>query len=222
MTLVGIVGGTGDLGKALAIHLAKKNDVLLGSRIFEKAQSTVETIRKEKNHPYLEERLKPAENLAVVKSCDILLLTVPHENAFETVSKLSGDFRGSQILISAVANVLKKGEEFVADQDLSGKSFAQKISEIVPPSVKIAVAFQTVPANILYKEKQISSDVLVSADEVETYESVSAIVRDIEGLRPLYLGSLLLSGEIERLTALLLNVGKRNKLKSPTLKFASF
>ena len=67
MTLIGIIGGTGDLGTALAIHLAKNNDVLLGSRNLEKAQSTVETIRREKNHPYLWQSLKPTENLEVVR-----------------------------------------------------------------------------------------------------------------------------------------------------------
>ncbi|HXQ92462.1 MAG TPA: NAD(P)-binding domain-containing protein [Nitrososphaerales archaeon] len=222
MTLIGIIGGTGDLGTALAIHLAKKNDVLLGSRILEKARSTVETIRKEKNHTYLEQNLKPCENLEVVRGCEILLLTVPHENAFETVSKLSGDFRGNQVLISAVAAVAKRGEEFVVDEDPSGKSFAEKIKEIVPITVKVAAAFQTIPANIMYKEREISSDVLVSTDDIATFASVSTLVRNIDGLRPLYLGSLRLAGEIERLTALLLNIGKRNKLKSPTLKFESF
>jgi len=222
MTLIGIIGGTGDLGTALAIHLAKNNEVLLGSRSLDKAQSTVRTVKTEKSRPYLEERLKPSENLEVVKSCDVMLLTVPHENAFATMKGLSGDFRGNQVLISTVAAVSKIGEEFVVDEDPSGRSFAQKISEIVPQSVKVAAAFQTVPANVLYKEKDISADVLVSTDGVATYESVSALVRDIEGLRPLYLGSLRLSGEIERLTSLLLNVGRRNKLKSPTLKFASF
>src|SRR5579864_3089111 len=196
MTLIGIIGGTGDLGTALAIHLAKKNEVLLGSRNLEKAKSTVETVRREKNHPYLEQRLRPTENLEVVRSCDVLLLTVPHENAFATVDGLSGDFRGNQILISAVAAVAKKGGEFVSDEDPSGKSFAQQISEIVPTTVKVAVAFQTVPASILYKERKITADVLVSTDDTGTYDSVSALVRDIEGLRPLFLGSLQLAGEI--------------------------
>jgi len=222
MALVGIIGGTGDLGTALAIHLAKKHEVLLGSRILEKARSTVETVRNEKNHPYLLDRLKPCENIEVVERSDILLLTVPHENAFETVKNLADHFRGNQVLISTVAAVAKKGEEFVVDQDSSGKSFAEKISETVPPTVRVAAAFQTVPANILYKEKEISADVLVAVDKEATYDSVSDLVKDIDGLRPLYLGSLKLAGEIEGLTALLLNIAKRNKLKSPTLKFASF
>ena len=222
MTLVGIIGGTGDLGTALAIHLAKKNEVLLGSRSFEKALTAVKIIKSEKNYLYLDNHLKPAENLDLVKTCDVLLLTVPHDNAIETIESLSQYFRGNQVLISTVAAVIKKGDEFNAFEDPSGKSFAQRISERIPSSVKIAVAFQTVPANVLYKEREISSDVLVSTDEIETYEKVAVLIKEIEGLRPLYLGSLEQSGEIERLTAMLLNVGKRNKLKSPTLKLASF
>ena len=130
----------------------KRNEVLLGSRSFEKALTAVKIIKSEKNYQYLENHLKPAENLDIVKTCDALLLTVPHDNAIETMESLSQSFRGNQLLISTVAAVTKKGEEFIAVEDPSGKSFAQRISERIPSSVKIAVAFQTVP-RIFYTKR---------------------------------------------------------------------
>jgi 8-hydroxy-5-deazaflavin:NADPH oxidoreductase len=195
---------------------------MLGSRSLEKAKSAVDEIISEKNRDYIKNNLKSAENVSVASGCDILILTVPHENALETVRSLSARFRGNQTLISAVASVTKKGEEFTSSNGSNGMSYAQKINEVVPGSVKVAAAFQTVPANILYREKEISADVPVVTNEPETYHKVASIVSEIDGLRPLYLGSLRLSGEVERLTALLLNIGKRNGLKSPTISFPSF
>jgi 8-hydroxy-5-deazaflavin:NADPH oxidoreductase len=219
---IGFVGGTGDLGTALSLQLSKKHEVLLGSRSLEKARTAVELIRSEKGpRDYLEQNLKPCENAQAVSQSEFVIVTVPHENAIETVKSLTNSFRENQILISTVAAVGKAGDEFVPDFR-SGKSFAESILEIVPSTVKVAAAFQTVPAHILYMEREISADVLVTTNERETFEKVASLIRDIEGLRPLYLGTLRLSAEIERLTSLLLNVGKRNKLKSPTLKISSF
>ncbi|HYB03740.1 MAG TPA: NAD(P)-binding domain-containing protein [Nitrososphaerales archaeon] len=222
MSVLGLIGGTGDLGYALGYHLSKKNLVLLGSRNLEKAKAAVAEIISEKKNPDSERNLEAAENSTVVQTCDVIILTVPHANALETILSLSQRFRDDQILVSAVAAVAKKGDDFISEIDASGKSFAQQIKEIVPDSVKVAAAFQTVPANMLYREREMQADVPVATDSIDVYNAVSKIVADIQGLRPLYLGSLQLSGEVERLTALLLNIGKRNGLKSPTLLFPSF
>ncbi len=195
----------------------------MGSRSIEKAEETVSTILREKpGKDYLQENLRSAENRNVVESCKIIFLTVPHENAIETIRSLVSNFLGGQILISAVAPVVKVGKEFHSKFDSSGKSVSQQIAELIPKSIKVATAFQSVPAHILYEERPISADVLVACDELETYRIVSELISKIEGLRPLYLGTLDLSGEIERLTALVLNIAIKNKLKSPTPKFNSF
>jgi NADPH-dependent F420 reductase len=222
LTAVGFLGGTGELGMALSLQFSKTHQVYLGSRSVEKATAAINTIRQEKGpRDYLQSQLIPVDNEEAVRKSDVILITVPHESAVETVQNLAHTFRQGQIVISAVAAVTKSGEDFVADF-VSGKSYVEKIREILPPAVGLAAAFQTVPANILYKEKEISADVLVAADDFSVFERAASLINDIQGLRPLYLGSLKLSGEVERLTALLLNVGKRNKLKSPTLKFPSF
>lgn len=223
MTTIGFVGGTGDLGNGIAIHLAREYEILLGSRSLEKAKASVETILKEKGkRDYLERNLKAAENRKVVETCKFILLTVPHENSIQTVKELTNYFTGDQILVSAVAPVVKVGKEFRSSINEDARSISQQISELVPSSVKVATAFQSVPAHILYEEREISSDVLVTCDDLNTYQSVADVISKIKGLRPLYLGSLNLSGEVERLTALILNIAVRNKLKSPTPKFNSF
>ena len=222
MFSIGLIGGTGDLGTALAVQLSKKYDsVTIGSRSIEKAKSAVKSILEEKGErDYLLNHMKASSNQQVVSTSDLVIATVPHENAIETINALSEYFRGDQLLISAVAVLSKIGNQFFPSKSID--SVAKQIKLLLPPSVEVASAFQTVPASILYKEEKISADVLVSAESAQTYEKVAQLISSIEGLRPLYLGNLELAGELERLTALLLNVSIRNKLKSPTLKIASF
>lgn len=222
MFSIGLIGGTGDLGTALAVQLSKKYDsVTIGSRSIEKAKSAVKSILEEKGErDYLLNHMKASSNQQVVSTSDLVIATVPHENAIETINALSEYFRGDQLLISAVAVLSKIGNQFFPSKSID--SVAKQIKLLLPPSVEVASAFQTVPASILYKEEKISADVLVSAESAQTYEKVAQLISSIDGLRPLYLGNLELAGELERLTALLLNVSIRNKLKSPTLKIASF
>lgn len=223
MSTIGFIGGTGDLGTSLAIHLARNYEIQLGSRSLEKASLAVEKILSDKGKKeYLLKNLKPAENSKVAESCQIIILTVPFENALNTVQSLTGHFAENQIVISAVAPVVKSGKEFHTQFESSGRSVSQTIAGFLPKTARLATAFQSVPAHILYEEREISSDVLVACDELETYQVVSKLISDIDGLRPLYLGSLNLSSEIERLTAMILNIAIKNKLKSPTIKFNSF
>jgi 8-hydroxy-5-deazaflavin:NADPH oxidoreductase len=218
-----LIGGTGELGTALAVHFAKASSVLLGSRDLEKSRSVVEKILDDKsNDERLRSNLVPSDNFRVVAECNIVILTVPAEVAIRTIKQLSESFRIDQILVSSVAPVEKTENGFVSKFDSKGRSVTQQISEILPRMVRVATAFQTIPAHILYEERPISADVLVSCNELTTYQSVATLVAMLPGLRPLYLGSLDYAGEIERITALLMNVAKRNRLKSPTLKFSSF
>ncbi|MGI0078408.1 MAG: NAD(P)-binding domain-containing protein [Nitrososphaerales archaeon] len=221
MPSIGFIGGTGDLGTALAVQLSANHEsVTIGSRSSEKAKSAVRTILEEKSRRgYLLNHLKAGSNREVVSTCDLVILTVPHEKAIQTIKELSNDFRGTQVLVSAVAVLSKIGSQFFPS---SSESVAKQIRSLLPPSVEVASAFQTLPATMLYEEREISADVLVSAESVQTYEKVAKLISSMRGLRPLYLGDLELAGELERLTALLLNLATRNGLKSPTLKISSF
>lgn len=224
MPSIGLIGGTGDLGSALAVHLSKNHTVLLGSRSSEKATTTVAKILSEKkNETHLGTNLKPVENSTAAREADIVIVTVPYSNAVDTIADLSSSFRGNQILISAVAPVMRKDDEYAVDETIgSGVSFAERIRDFLPETVEVAASFQTLPAKVLYKEKDISADVPVATDSTEIYNTVASLILEMKGLRPLHLGRLEQSRELERLTAMLLNIGKRNGLKSPTIKFPSF
>lgn len=213
------------MGRALAVQLASDYDeVLLGSREKQKAEKVVsELIDKGRGRDKedLKEKLKPATNEEVARSSDIVFATLPAKHAVSEIRELVGQFRGDQILISTAAPTPKLGKDFLPS--IGGEppgSIARRIKEeLLPRSVKVAAAFQTVPADTLLEEGRIDADVAVSCDDEETYGKVAKIVEKIDGLRPLYLGTLEVSGVLEGLTSVLLNVGEHNHIKSPTIKF---
>jgi NADPH-dependent F420 reductase len=221
MRSIGLIGGTGDIGSALAVQLAKSFEtVLVGSRNQEKANSSVKEIISEKpSRLELKERLRPVTNEFAVSTCDDLVLTVPYGAAIGTINSLSPIFKDGQLLISAVAAITKSGKEF--EPVRSGNSVAGAIKEIIP-RVKVSVAFQTVPARVLYEEREIDADVFVCSDEDETFKRTSDVITSIKGLHPIHVGSLAISEQVEGLTALLLNIGTKSHLKTPTFKIKSF
>jgi len=224
--VIGLLGGTGDLGTALAMHIARAYDVVyLGSRSREKAESAVRELIAEKlAGTSYESHLIPTMNEEVVMKSDVIIATVPYESAIETIRALVPKFRGNQILISAAALVRKIVEigEFKGPT-ADSRPLAIQIREVVPSSVKVAAGFQTVPANVLYKDRDNQTfDVLIASEDAETFSKVSAFVNSLKGLRALSIGSLGQAGEVEGLTSILLNIAIKNKLKSPTFRVESF
>jgi NADPH-dependent F420 reductase len=226
MVQLGFLGGTGDLGQALAVHLVGKYEkALLGSREKSKAEKVVNELEeKMAGREYLKDRLVPATNEEVAERCDIIIATLPAKHAVQGVKELAGHFRGNQLLISTVAPTPKVGEEYFPS--LEGRNGSSPVSitkqmkdATALHTIKVATAFQTVPANTLLKEEKVEADVPITSDDKETYEQVANIVRQIEGLRPLYLGTLELADVAEGLTSVLLNVGAHNHINSPTIKF---
>jgi NADPH-dependent F420 reductase len=219
---IGLVGGTGDIGSALAVHLAKRNQtVLMGSRSKDKAKSVILNILNEKgDQAYLRDNLEPVTNELVVSTCDVIIFTVPYSAALDTITSLRDKFSNDQLLISTVAGIERTSDEFVPVRNQA--SITKSIREMVPKSVHVAAAFQTIPAGVLYKEEKLEADVLICSDDKATYLRTAEVVSSIEGLRPLYVGSLEISYEIEALTAILLNLARNQKLKSPTFKVLSF
>ena len=233
MPTAGLIGGTGDLGTALSVHLVNGFDaVLLGSREKQKAEATVKKIigdsssSSKESSPEVKDKLKPATNQEVAESADVLFATLPAKHAIDAIKELSGHFRGNQLLICTAAPTPKVGSEYLPtlgnnDGGEGRDSITQSIKKIFAlHSIEVAAAFQTVPAIALAgKEKFEAADVPVSCDDPETYEKVAKIVRQIPGLRPLYVGNLELSGMVEGLTSILLDVGMHNHMKSPTIRF---
>ena len=83
---IGLIGGTGNEGKGLAIRLGKNDfEIYIGSRNQEKAHLTSEVLKKE----YPKGIFKYGNYEEIARICDILILTIPFANHKEILQKLS-------------------------------------------------------------------------------------------------------------------------------------
>lgn len=79
---IGIIGGTGGMGKGFALRWSQNHDVIIGSRDASRAaESATEyaNIAKEA-FGQLNGTISGADNLTVAKQSDVLVLSIPYEN----------------------------------------------------------------------------------------------------------------------------------------------
>jgi len=96
-------------------------------------------------------------------------------------------------------------------------SAAEKVAALL--GTRVAGAFHTVPAaRLLEVGRELAYDVLVTAETKEVYAETAEVVESVPKLRPLFAGPLRNSRMIEGITPALLNVGKLNKIRSPSIR----
>ena len=105
---VAIVGGTGNLGGALALRLGAPGvKIIIGSRDAEKAKKAVETLK-----PSLRAgEIEGTTNQAAVKGADFVVIAVPYEGHAQMVTDLKGQLAGKTVIDTVVP--LNKGRPFV-------------------------------------------------------------------------------------------------------------
>ena len=196
---VGILGGTGPAGQALAARLASLGyDVMVGSRSEDKAATVCDELRA--RWPDHRLSLEPATNEGAAKAT-IVVVGTQWAAAEPTVAALAGALAG-KVVISMGNALTKVGKELRAVTLPSG-SVAAAVQAAAPEAL-VAAAFQHIPARELgHLDHPVDGDVLICTDHDEALEATSALVRAIPGLRPLSAGSLAMAGTVEAFTAVL-------------------
>ncbi len=207
---VGIIGGTGPAGRALAARLAAVGvEVVVGSRSKERAASTCEGIRQKWPHRRL--WLEAGDNAEAARATQVVVAT-PWEAAPSTAASVGDDLAG-KVVVSMANALTRKGDEFEALVPERG-SVAAGVQEALPEAL-VAAAFHHVPARSLADlDTAIEGDVIVCSDHDRAFEATADLVRRIPNLRPLHGGSLVSAAPVEAFTAVLLGVNKRYKARS--------
>ena len=158
---VGIVGGTGAAGRALAARLAAGGvEVILGSRSIERADEAAKEISL--SWPDRELSIVGATN-EIASGADVVVLATPWEGAVSTVIELASELEG-RTLISMVNALSRMGKEFQALVPVRG-SIAATVQAALP-NVRVVAAFQHLPARELGDlSVELVSDVLICADD---------------------------------------------------------
>lgn len=207
---VGVLGGTGPLGSALAARLSAAGDhVVLGSRDAVRAEASAGELRRRWPGVLGTLRAGPNEEAA---SCDEVVIATPWDAAVATASAHSASLAGK--LVVSVGNALGRfGREVVPLLPGRG-SVAQSLQAALPAS-RVAGAFHHLPASRLGDPGDpLGLDVLICADTEDALAEAARLVERIPGLRALEAGSLALAGAIESFTAVLVALNVRHKAQS--------
>ncbi|MDA8267246.1 MAG: NADPH-dependent F420 reductase [Actinomycetota bacterium] len=214
---VGIIGGTGPLGRGLALRLAVAGHrVLLGSRDAERAEGICAELRDVAGGALAAGSLQGVANVEAAAP-DMVVLATPWDGALATVAELVGTLRGSTVV--SVGNALvRHGREAHAVVPPRG-SVAAMVQAALPESHVVA-AGQHLPARSLTDLGQpFAADVLVCADDADARQAVCDLLCTVDGLRPVSAGSLAQAAAIEAFTAVLVTVNMGHRAHS-TLRLA--
>lgn len=209
---IAIIGGTGALGTGLALRWAHAgHKVIVGSRRAEKAEAAAAELNAELGH----EAIQGMENAAAVAAADLAILTVEqaaHEAALNSVK----DALQGKILLDATARL-----SFPELTPPAAPAAARRAQQLLGAGVRVAAAFQTVPAAGLRKNitELMDSDVLVCADDMDAAEAALALVQ-AAGLNGYYAGKLDNAITVEGLTSLLVSMNKHYKSRHGTIRIA--
>ena len=204
-TRVGIIGGTGPAGAALAARLADIGCVVtLGSRSKYRSMEVVDNIIDRWPDRHL--RIHPGDNSLAADEPTVVIAT-PWDAAAITARGVSDQLRGK--IVATMSNALARvDDEFVPLIPPRG-SVAASVQSTLPDS-RVAAALQHVPATELGNlDEPLHGDILICSDYREATWHIAEIVDRIPGARALDCGNLSNATAIEAFTAVLLQLNTR-------------
>lgn len=202
--VVGILGGTGDQGRGLAIRLAQAGQrVLIGSRVAQRAQAAAAEIAEMTGG-----NVQGGPNAEVAAGSDLVIVAVPFDGHAATLRDLVEPLRG-KVVIDCV-NPLGFGKQGPYALPVEEGSAAEQAAAILPES-RVTAAFHHVSAELLanLEVAEMDLDVLVMGEDREAVAQVQALAGRIKGIRGVHAGRLRNAGQVEALTANLIVINKR-------------
>ncbi len=219
---IGIIGGTGGMGKGFAIRLCKKHHVIIGSRDAERAATTASEYSDLAKNAYgdINGTISGKDNLSVAKESQVLILSIPYENIDATCSQLLSEISDQCIVVSPIVPMTKTDVGFECIAIKENKAFShQTVEKYMKDKTKLVSAFHVISEKKLVNPTlSLDYDIFVVGDDKNSIEVINGLIGEIEGLRPIYLGPGKLAYLVEMSTPLLLNAMIRNKLKNPGIK----
>jgi len=220
---IGIIGGTGGMGEGLALRWCLNHDVIVGSREAQRAIDAASTYSKVVSAAYgarMKGSITGNANIAMAKECELLVLSIPYEYIDDMCGKLANTVKNNCIVLCPIVP-MKKGDDGFEYTPIKGSvaSAAEMVAGKMPPRSRIVSALHTISeVKLKHINESLDCDALLCGDDLNAVKIVSALVAEISGLRPVYLGPLSISYQAEIMTPMLLNAAKQNKIKHPGLK----
>ncbi len=201
---IAIFGGTGDLGRGLAINFAAAgHELIVGSRSQERADQAAAGLRE----ALPEGTFTPLENVEAAAAAELAVVSIPWEGIESTIPPMADALAGKVVI--SVVNALKFGKfGAIAVRDVPNGSCAAWIQELAPEA-KVVVAYNNLPAAGLQARHHLNADVLIAGKSKAAREAVIELTSAIPGTRGLDAGPLANALIVEGSTAVIINLNNR-------------
>lgn len=217
--VIGFISGTGPQGRGLAMRFALTGlDVVIGSRNDERAQGIADELNgianKHATGGGAMKAIRGMENKSMLGQSDFVLLTVPFEHAEDTLAGLSAEFRSGSVFVDVTVPLeFGKGDCMVVIPPAGSAS--HQLRKILPAEIPMLGAFKTLPAHVLEEVgMRMECDTFVFGDNREAKTRFMEIIGRIPTLRPVDVGGLSAAATVEGMTALLIRINRRWKIKT--------
>lgn len=219
---IGIIGGTGGMGKGFALRWSQNHNVIVGSRDVARASDSAKeyTSLAKESFGQINGTITGNDNVSVAKDSDVLILSIPYENIDSVCSEILPLVKDNCVVVSPIVPMVKTdvGFEFIPIKENKPFSY-QLVLKYMKNKSKLVSAFHVISEKKLVNPTMVLDyDIFVCGDDKESIEVVNGLINEIKGLRPIYLGPGELSYLAEISTPLLLNAMIRNKIKNPGIK----
>lgn len=219
---IGVIGGTGGMGKGFALRWCPKHDILIGSRDSQRASDAAKEYLELAVAHYDDicGTIAGYDNARVAQESDVLILSIPYENIDSVCSRVLPLTKDGCVVVSPIVPMVKTdaGFEFIPmirEEDPSHKMVARHARD----SSRVVSAFHVISEKKLAKPGlRLDSDIFVCGDDREAVAVIEGLICEIDGLRPIRLGPGSLAYMVEIATPLLLNAMIRNKIRNPGIK----
>jgi 8-hydroxy-5-deazaflavin:NADPH oxidoreductase len=197
---VAVIGGTGNLGAALAGRWAKAGiKIVIGSRDAARAQAAADDI----GHGAV-----GAANAEAATLADIVVLAVPFASQESTVADIRDAVQGKIVIDTTVPLVPPKVMRVQLPPEGSA---AVRTKSLLGDGVTLMSAFHSVAAQKLATDEVVDCDVLVFGDD-KAARQIGIDLAAAAGLRGLHGGALVNSAAAEALTSILIFLNKTYKV----------
>ncbi|MBS0554711.1 MAG: NADPH-dependent F420 reductase [Proteobacteria bacterium] len=199
-TTIGVIGGTGKLGAALARRWAKAGlRVAIGSRDADKAREAAAALAAETGTA-----VDSGLNGDVAARADLIVVSVPFGSQVATLEEIRAAAAGKLVVDTTVPLMPPK----VMRVQLPPEGCAAlRAQQTLGEAVRVVSAFHNVAAHKLATDEDIACDVLVFGDDKADRAQVVALA-DSARLRGLHGGALANSAAAEAMTSVLIFLNK--------------
>jgi NADPH-dependent F420 reductase len=209
---VALLGGTGDIGGALALRWARDTDhaVVVGSRDDDRAREHAAEYESKLAAHGAAGDVASCDNREAARRGDVVVCAVPPYHLTDTVEAVSDALDAETVLVSPAVG-MKHDEAGAHYNRPAAGSVTALADRAAPDATPVVGAYHNLPAAPLADlETDIDAETPVVGDDETAVARVVKLTNAVEGLQARRAGGLANAAEVEALAPLLMNIGEHD------------